>query len=93
MIGSSVVVFSCMYYISQQFFLLINVKYFLIIRGPLLLEEIPNGLDDELKESASNERKRIERRKQKTNEIVQLQEVEVSNKWKELFVLIIKMSD
>ncbi|VDK75226.1 unnamed protein product [Litomosoides sigmodontis] len=59
---------------GTRFINVLNLPPALSCLGPLLLDAISKGL--ELKKSTNNERKRIERAKQKKDEIVQLQEVE-----------------
>ncbi|EFO25094.2 hypothetical protein LOAG_03391 [Loa loa] len=55
----------------------LNLPPALSCLGPLLLEEIPKGIDDEFNKLEKNARKKVERTKLKENEeIVQLLEVE-----------------
>ncbi|CAG9536342.1 unnamed protein product [Cercopithifilaria johnstoni] len=62
---------------GSHFMNVLNLPPALSCLGPLLLEEIPNGMNDELDKLKSNERKKIEKKKIKgTEEIIQLREVE-----------------
>ncbi|VDN92991.1 unnamed protein product [Brugia pahangi] len=61
---------------GSHFMNILNLPPALSCLGPLLLEEIPKGMNDEFNKVEKNSKKKVERAKLKLNEkIVQLQEV------------------